>query len=101
MSSRNILDGGWINIKNEGEFNNLLRYSKTNPTQAEKLGHNRVQLGKYDGPDKYYVLHYSRPCPRGCCYDNVIEILTKEETAQEVSEAMRDLSYILKQARTK
>lgn len=100
MSDRNILNGRWVKIENEREFNNVLCYGKTNPTEAEKLGWARVQRGKYDGPEKYYVLQYQQRCPRNCCWDDVVEILTREDVVQEIKESMSDLAIVLKQART-
>lgn len=93
--SRNISNGSWFNIKTEAEHKQLKAYGSLTTAYSQS----RVQMGTFEGPGRYYLLSYSQRCPRGCCYDDVHELLSASDTAIEVREAMRDLAYILKSSR--
>ena len=91
MSSRDIQRHKWFDITSEEQFKQLLQDGGNKGSFA------RVQTGKYQGPGRYMLLQYSQRCPRGCCYDNVNELLSAEEARSEVEEQMRDLENILQQ----
>jgi len=79
---RNILEGVWVEIIDEEDFKSYFRDI-------------RVQRGKYLGPGKYLKLYYEQPCPRGCCYDTVIELLSSEEAKKEVLESLEEHLFLL------
>lgn len=85
MSTRNIKSGKWVNI------DDLVAFSK--------FHNGRFNYGNYRGPDRYYILEYQQQCPRGCCYDDVVEILSSYEVIQEVKEEMLELAEILRNAK--
>lgn len=92
-------EGTWHNITSEAEYMNVRRWGKTKPTKSDMYSAFRVQKGKYAGPGRYLQLRYEQPCPRGCCYDSVGELLTAAEVIEQVKEEMRDLTYVLKRAK--
>lgn len=63
------------------------------------VGTNDVRKGVFLGNDIYYIGHYSQPCPRGCCYDCVTEIITKREYIQEIKNEIIKMAELLKKAR--
>lgn len=78
----------WIQIKSEGDFN----------LAQDGV---RVKKGCYQGLGWYLELCYSQLCPRGCCYDQVIELITANEQVEYIKDKMRDLAWDLKTAREK
>jgi hypothetical protein len=43
---------------------------------------------------------YEQPCPRGCCQDQVHEVIRDKEVAKLICEEIRELAEILKAARS-
>jgi len=82
-NDNHLLDGTWINIQSAEEF--------------KSQGRSRVSKGAYSGPGDYFKLNYAQPCPRGCCYDNVTELLSKEEATKRINETIEELQYLLPQ----
>jgi hypothetical protein len=76
----------WQKITSEQEMNKLVVGCRVNRTEFSK-------------PGWYYIEYSTQRCPRGCCYDDVIESMTPDEYISMVSEKMRDLAYELKQAK--
>lgn len=86
--SRNILDGKWVDILTHQQFN--------------QFQNGRCNKGKFIGPGPYFILNYTQLCPRGCCYDDVTEIMFVDEAIKEIKEIkdkMADLAYLLKRVR--
>ena len=71
---RNIMKGKWIEVKSQEEFELALSASKARVQKSKK---------NYNDPGWYYVLGYSQPCPQGCCYDDVCEIIGVDQVMQE------------------
>jgi len=66
----------------------------------EKAGDNfRVVKIKWDGPGWYFIYHYSQPCPRGCCHDEVFEAQSASDRTCEIQSKMKDLASHLKEAK--
>jgi hypothetical protein len=83
---RNIREGRWQHFPSESEYMQCRRRA-------------RVQIGRYAGPGRYFVLRYEERCPRNCCDESVIEILTHDEVAVEVREEIIKLARILRAAK--
>lgn len=94
---RDIKNGRWVTIENEDQFKTLKKYGRLDVGGMDRAA--RVQMGNYEGPGDYYLLSYSQPCPRGCCYDDVYEVLTADEVVKEIVNEIRDLAADLRQAR--
>jgi hypothetical protein len=84
---RSILEGKWVYVGSEKNFN--------------VLQDGRVNKGNYNGPGKYLLLEYQEKCPRGCCYDDVVELMSTSDVIYEVKEEMKDLANLLRTAREK
>lgn len=82
---RNILNHDKLYIKNLEQFIEVKKAT--------------IEIGEFTKPDYYYVLRYSQRCPRGCCYDDVCEIITKEQYIKELKEKITEYAYQLKKAR--
>lgn len=82
---RNLLSGHWVNLYSEQQF------------KDKQTG--RCNKGYFQGVGKYYILEYSQPCPRGCCYDDVVEVLSASEVEDEVKDKMKDMANLLKESR--
>lgn len=95
--NRSIRHGLWFDIHSQEEFDQVRAYGdlKNKHFQA------RVQKGRYVGPGQYMLLQYDQPCPRGCCYDDVNELLSSEEVAAEVKEQIDELQALLERAEPK
>ena len=86
---RNIRNGEWFRVESEEQFELLKGYGKL---KKDSFGGARVRKGTYQGPGHYYLLQYGQPCPRGCCTDDVNEVITAEEAFLETKEAIRDFA---------
>lgn len=82
---RNILNNDIIYINNFEQF--------------KEIQNTTIKIGQFIEPDYYIVLRYSQRCPRGCCYDDVCEILTKEEYISELKENIGKYCNELKKVR--
>lgn len=78
----------WKYLKNESEW-------------KEAFGEVRVHNGYWDGEGNYAISSYSQKCPRGCCYDDVLEIRPAYSRELEIKEAMQKLAQELKEAKQK
>lgn len=81
----NIFEGKWIHIKNELDFS------------SKQTG--RCNKGEYSKPGKYMIFEYKQKCPRGCCYDDVTELVHSDDIIYEIKEKMTDLANLLKEAK--
>lgn len=76
---------------------------KVNATTEEELRQKakgfRVVKVDWDGPGWYFIYHYSQPCPRGCCFDQVFEAQSASDRANEIQSKMRELASNLKEAK--
>jgi hypothetical protein len=89
--SRNISEGKWFEIGNHIEHKNLVSHGSI----CKKDGYQaRVQKGSFNGPGLYFLLQYSQPCPRGCCYDDVNEVLTEERAKGELADYIEELTEL-------
>ena len=82
---RNLLDGEYIEIKSQEYFN--------------KIQNGRANYGKFDGPGWYLKLNYREKCPKGCCYDDVVELLSSDDVIIEVQDKMKEYADLLKQSK--
>lgn len=71
--NRDILEGRWIELKTEAEFN-------------ECFDRALVRKGEFNGPGTYKILAYDQRCPRNCCYDDVIEVVSAKQVVDELEE---------------
>lgn len=69
--SRNILNGRIVEISSKNEADSITD------------GY-RVRDSKFSKPGRYMVLHYQQRCPRGCCYDDVCEIISIKDVVEEI-----------------
>lgn len=94
---QNLNNGCWFKITNESEHKMLKKFG--NLDNRYNIGA-RVQIGTFVGPGKYLVLQYQQRCPRNCCYDSVVEVLTSQEVIDQVKSEIIDLANLLREART-
>jgi hypothetical protein len=97
MSRPSLADGRWFEIINEAQFTNVSKYGEIIP--REMASASRVREGEFVGPGRYLLLAYEQPCPRGCCYDFVRELIPAVQVVDEVREEMRELAGVLRKAR--
>jgi hypothetical protein len=69
--SRNVLNGRIIEVSSQEEAHTITR------------GY-RVIDNKFTEPGRYMVLHYQQKCPRGCCYDDVCELISIKDVVEEI-----------------
>ncbi len=79
---RNVLNGKWFDVKNETEHYNLVNYGDINKENGWQA---RVAKGKFNGPGRYFLIQYTVPCPRGCCYDEINELLSESDAKYEIA----------------
>ena len=60
----------------------------------------RVVIVDWTGPGWYAIFSYDKPCPRGCCRDNVFEAMPVRKWADLIADEMKDLACELKEARS-
>ena len=92
--SRDISSGKWLDIKDEAQFNQFLAYGRLDNNHYFA----RVQSGKWQGPGRYWLMQYSQRCPRNCCWDDVNELLSAKEVADELGEKIIEMNQQLEQA---
>lgn len=93
-SRKNILvDAKPFKVILESAHENLKKYGDV----VEGNFSANVQKGVWQGPGRYFLLRYSQPCPRGCCNDNVNEVLTEEEYKDELAYELDKISKELKE----
>jgi len=97
MDRPSLVAGQWFEIINEAQFTNVSKYGELAPEGLEWPS--RVRKGDYVGPGRYLLLTYEQPCPRGCCYDYVRELISASQVMDEVREEMRELAGVLRRAR--
>jgi hypothetical protein len=83
---RNLERRQKFTITTEKDFDNLKKYGILNPDSDDRKFPARVQQGKWMGTGEYILLRYEQKCPRGCCYDDVNEILTVEQFNEIVNQ---------------
>ena len=88
---RNILDGTWVEIEGSDQFRQRLKYGLA----SSQFSPARVQKGTYTGPKWYYLLTYTQSCPRGCCSDDVHELMPLDEVLAEIQEIQNNLDQII------
>ena len=81
-------DGNWVFLQTEEEFKSQFKDA-------------RVKVGKWQGSGNYYRTSYTQKCPRGCCYDYVIELTSATDQISIIKEEMRELASALREAREK
>ena len=86
---RDINNGRWASLQSLEHFNKIL-------TEDDWCV---IKKGEWSGPGWYWIFTYSQRCPRGCCYDSVIEAITAKELADELRESMIYLAQRLRDAR--
>lgn len=96
--SREIKNGRWFSVETEEQFNLFRKYGQL---KEDSFGGARATMGTYEGPGEYYLLQYCKPCPRGCCQDDVNEVLSPDDVISEVKDEIRELAYTLRDARQK
>jgi len=73
---------------------------ETEEELREKAGSDfRVVKVKWDGPGWYFIYHYSQPCPRGCCHDEVFEAISASDRAYELQQKIKNLAQELRSIR--
>jgi hypothetical protein len=66
---------------------------------SEKPHHYRVRKIHWEGPGWYYITKYEQRCPRNCCYDDVIKMVSAKARSDEVADEIRELAGQLREAR--
>lgn len=96
--SESLTSGRWHTATTPEDHANLKRFGR--PSPPTPIGSSaRVQKGTWAGPGRYLVLSYSQPCPRGCCYDSVFEVLSSEDVASQAREVIRENADLLREAK--
>ena len=85
MGRPSIQSGKWVTIISESHFEALLQ--------------GRVNKGEYNGNGNYLLLKYQQRCPKNCCYDDVVELISAKDVIYQVKEEIVDLAQILRTAR--
>ena len=91
---RDITHGEWHAVMTEEEHAALLMYGTLTPEEGDRPA--TVQEGSYFGPGKYLLLEYSKRCPRGCCYDDVRELVPGEQAVRELQKEIDRVSGVLR-----
>lgn len=81
-------NGKWQKFNTKSEIN-----------LAAKQSQCRVRIVNWTSPGWYFITNYSQKCPRGCCYDDVIEFTHSTDRIYEIKEEMRNLADLLRSAR--
>lgn len=81
-------NGNWVFLQTESEFKAQFKDA-------------RVHEGKWKGSGNYYRTSYTQKCPRGCCYDSVVELTFVTSQISLIKEEMQELASSLKEAREK
>jgi hypothetical protein len=89
MSSRAESTPRLVRIRNRTELDAI----------AAKIRYRVQDVKAWTGDGHYYVRTYSQRCPKGCCYDSVIELTTPEDEATEIKDQMKELAARLREAR--
>jgi len=74
--NKNILNGYWIKVNNEEEYNKLFENDESC---------NRKNC-MFNGPGLYYSLVYMKRCERGCCSVFRIEVLNEFDAIKKLRE---------------
>lgn len=83
-------NGNWQKFQSQAELNKAAADSNC-----------RVRKTNWTSPGWYFVTHYTQKCPRGCCYDGVIEFTHVDDRIYEIRDEMRSLADLLRFAREK
>lgn len=67
--------------------------------QASRQSQCRVKIANWVAPGWYFITNYSQKCPRGCCYDNVIEFTFVTDRIDAIKKEIRNLADFLRSAR--
>lgn len=92
---RSLQNGKWFELKSEEEHKQLKAYGSITP---KDYGFANVQIGVFNGPGRYMLLHYNQRCPRDCCYEDVNEVLTVADVAKEAKQEMLNYAKIAHEA---
>ena len=93
---RDISNGSWVRINSKTDFEWVKKYGNLSRQGLQFQA--RVQIGTWVGAGWYRVLQYSQRCPRGCCYDDVVEVVSAQDMADEFEEEIGELGTELRQA---
>lgn len=63
---------------------------KTAEDAKQYLNDARCKHNGWDGPGYYAIYSYSQPCPRGCCYDLVKEIIPLQDYLHELQKRIEE-----------
>jgi len=80
------IKGHWVQVDNAKDFDDFLKYGSK--SDKEEYPESMFQNGSYQGPGKYWLLMYSQKCPRGCCYDDVYELISEQDFKEEIKEEL-------------
>jgi hypothetical protein len=58
----------------------------------------RIKDVQFVDKGSYYFFCYSQKCPRGCCYDGVVKIISAQEYLSILNEERREIDDIITQA---
>jgi len=94
---RDFKGGRWFTLATKAEHDTVKRYGRLDRPPGWTMA--RVQIGQWNGPGRYLLLSYQQPCPRGCCTDDVCELIPAADVVEAVREEMRELAAVLKVAR--
>lgn len=61
----------------------------------------RIQRVRWSGPGWYRVSHYTQPCPRSCCTDDVVELTSYPECVKDWQSDLCGIMYTLEEAAEK
>ncbi len=92
---KNVENGKWFTVTTKQDYDNLKKWGQLGTSGWTQ---SFFQYGEYQGPGKYMHVFYDVSGPYGCT-DDVGEVLTPKQVAELVSEKMRDLASILREAR--
>lgn len=95
--SDKLTSGQWFTLATKDQHDRVKKYGRTDPPSGWSMA--RVQKGTWEGPGRYMLLTYQQSCPRGCCMDDVCELIPAADVARLVREEIRELAAVLKQAK--
>ena len=82
-------DGKWVYFNSKEEIDLMASKSMC-----------RIKIVNWTSIGWYFITNYQQKCPRGCCYDSVIEFTHKSDRMNAIRKEMRNLAGLLRSAPT-
>lgn len=82
------------------ESHRRVRFETEAEAKADADDWYRIVRIDWTGPGWYAIFTYDKPCPRGCCRDNVYEAIPVSKWADLIADEIKNLASQLKEARS-